>query len=80
MQTALRTLEQQLKVQRKAKAAKATLEAIKVQIKTALTARNAYLKTLHAAALADYSNRLVTQIADANAKLTFLQDLLARLP
>jgi hypothetical protein len=80
MQTSIRTFEEQLKTQRKAKALQATLDALKVQIKASIAARTAYLKTIHTAALADYSGRLVTLIADANAKLTFLQGLLARLP
>jgi hypothetical protein len=80
MQTPIRTLEQQLKTQQKAKASQATLDAIKVQIKAAVTPRTAYLKSIRTAALTDYSNRLVTLNADANVKLTFLKDLLARLP
>jgi len=80
MQTSIRTFEQQLKTQRKAKAPQATLDAIKVQIKAAVTARTAYLKSIRTAALTDYSSRLVTLIADANVKLTFLQGFLVRLP
>lgn len=80
MQASLRTLEQQLKAQRKAKATQAVLDAVKTQIKAATAARTAYLKTIHAAALAQYSARLDTLIANANAKLAFLQGLLARLP
>jgi Zn-dependent oligopeptidase len=80
MQTSIRTLEQQLKTQRKAKAPKTTLDATKAQIKTAIAVRTAYLKTIHTAALADYSNRLATLIADAKTKLTFLQTLLTNLP
>lgn len=80
MQTALRTLEQQLKTQQEARAPQATLDAIKGQITAAITARTAYLKTVHTTAQTDYSSRLVTLIADANAKLAFLQGLLARLP
>lgn len=80
MQTATRTLEQQFKTQKQVAAPQATLDAIKVQIKAANTARTAYLKTVHSAAKTDYSSRLVTLIADANAKLAFLQGLLARLP
>ena len=80
MQTSIRTFEQQLKTQRKAKAPQATLDAIKVQIKAAVTARTAYLKSIRTAALTDYSSRLVTLIANANVKLTLLQGLLARLP
>jgi hypothetical protein len=80
MQMSIRTLEQQFKVQRKAKALKATLEVIKGQIKAAIVARTAYLKTLHTAALANYSSRLLTLIADANRKLAFIQGLLDRLP
>lgn len=80
MQTDLRTLELQLKTQQEARAPQATLDAIKVQIQTAITARTAYLKTVHTTAKTDYSSRLVTLIADANAKLAFLQGLLARLP
>jgi len=79
-QTSIRTLEKLLKTQRKAKASKETLDALKVQIKAAIAARTAYLKTIHTAALADYSSRLVTLITDANMKLNFLQDLPARLP
>ena len=82
MQTSIRTLEQQLKTQRKAKAPKATkttLDALKAQIKTAIAARTAYLKSIHTAALTQYSSRLVTLIADANMKLTFLQTLLTKL-
>jgi hypothetical protein len=83
LQTNIRTFEQGLKTQRKAKvpkATKATLDALKVQIKTAIAARTAYLKTIHTAALAGYSSRLVTLIADANVKLVFLQTLLTNLP
>ncbi len=80
LQTSIRTPEQLLKTQRKAKAPQATLDATKVLIKTAVTARTAYLKSIRTAALTDYSSRLVTLIADANAKLTFLQGLLAKLP
>jgi hypothetical protein len=80
MQTSIRTLEQQLKTQRKAKAPKATLDALKVQIKASIAARTAYLKTIHTTALAQYSSRLDTLIADANMKLAFLRGLLARLP
>lgn len=80
MQTSIRTLEQQFKTQRKAGALQATLDALKVQIKAAIAARTAYLKTIHTAALANYSARLLTLIADANVKLTFLQGLLIRLP
>jgi hypothetical protein len=79
-QTSIRTLEKLLKTQRKAKASKETLDALKVQIKAAIAARTAYLKTIHTAALAQYSSRLDTLIADANMKLAFLQGLLARLP
>jgi len=83
MQTSIRTLEQQLKTLRKIKTPKATktaLDALKVQIKATIAARTAYLKTIHTAALANYSARLLTLIADANVKLTFLQGLLIRLP
>jgi len=80
MQTSIRTLEKLLKTQRKAKASKETLDALKVQIKAAIALRTAYLKAIHTAALANYSARLLTLIADANVKLTFLQGLLARLP
>ena len=80
LQTAIRTLEQQFKTQKKAKVAQATLDALKVQLKAAITARTMELKTIHAAARTDYSSRLVILIADANAKLTFLQGLLLRLP
>jgi hypothetical protein len=80
MQTSIHTLEQTFKTQRKAGALQATLDALKVQIKAAIAARTAYLKTIHTAALANYSARLVTLIADANVKLTFLQGLLIRLP
>ncbi len=80
MQKSIRTLEQQLKTQRKAKAPQATLDAVKAQIKATIAARTAYLKTTHTAALAQYSSRLDTLIADANMKLTFLQGLLVRLP
>jgi hypothetical protein len=51
-----------------------------VQIKAAVTARTAYLKSIRTAALTDYSSRLVTLIANANVKLTLLQGLLARFP
>jgi hypothetical protein len=80
MQTSIRTFEQQLKTQRKAKAPQTTLDAIKVQIKAAVTARTAYLKSIRTAALTDYSSRLVTLIADANVKLASLQALLKTLP
>jgi arsenate reductase-like glutaredoxin family protein len=80
MQTSIRTFEQQLKTQRKAKALQTILDATKVQIKAAIAARTAYLKTIHTAALTDYSNRLVTLIADANVKLASLQALLNALP
>jgi hypothetical protein len=76
MQTSIRTLEQQLKTQRKAKA---TLDALKAQIKTAIAARTAYLKTIHTAWLTQYSSRLVTLRADADMKLAFLQALLKTL-
>ena len=79
MQTSIRTLEKLLKTQRKAKALQATLDTLKVQIKTAIAARTAYLKTIHTAALTQYSSRLVTLIADANVKLTCLQGLLTKL-
>ncbi|HZL83328.1 MAG TPA: hypothetical protein VFB98_07605 [Candidatus Deferrimicrobium sp.] len=80
MQTSIRTFEQQLKTQRKAKAPQATLDAIKVQIKDAVTPRTAYLKSIRTAALTDYSSRLVTLIADAKVKLASLQALLNALP
>lgn len=80
MQKSIRTLEQQLKMQRKAKAPQATLDAVKAQIRATIAARTAYLRTTHTAALAQYSSRLDTLIADANMKLTFLQGLLVRLP
>jgi Zn-dependent oligopeptidase len=80
MQTSIRTLKQQLKTQRKDKAPQATLDALKAQIKAAVAARTVYLKTIHTSALAQYSSRLDTLIADANMKLVFLQGLLARLP
>lgn len=79
MQTSIRTFEQQLKTQRKAKALQATLDIIKVQIKATIAARNTYLKTIHTTALAQYSSRLYTLIADANMKLAFLQTLLGKL-
>lgn len=80
MQSSIRALEQQFKTQRKAKADKAVLDAIKAQIKTAVAARNAFLKTVRTAALAQYSARLDTLIAEAGAKLAFMQALLIRLP
>ena len=80
MQTSIRTLEQQFKTQRKAKAPQAILDAIKVPIKAAVTARTAYLKSIRTAALTDYSSRLVTLIADAKVKLASLQALLKALP
>ncbi|MHB8106896.1 MAG: hypothetical protein ACYDH4_05650 [Candidatus Cryosericum sp.] len=80
MQTSIRTLRQQLRAQQKAKAPQATLDALRVQIKAAIAARTAYLKTIHTAALTQYSSRLVTLLADANMKLAFMQALLARLP
>lgn len=80
MQSSIRALEQQLKTQRRAKADKAVLDAIKAQIRTAVAARNAFLKTVRTAALAQYSARLDTLIADANARLAFMQALLVRLP
>jgi len=80
MQTAIRTLEQQFKTQQKAKATKVVLAGLRTQIKTAITARTAYLKSIQLAARTDYSGRLVTLIADANVKLAFLQGLFARLP
>lgn len=80
MQSSIRALEHQLKTQRKAKADKAVLDAIKAQIKTAVTARNAFLKTVRTAALAQYSARLDTLIAEAGAKLAFMQALLISLP
>lgn len=79
MQTSIRTLEQQLKTQRKAKAPQATLDALKAQIKAVIAVRTAYLKTIHTTALARYSSRLDTLIADANMKLVFLQTLLSNL-
>jgi hypothetical protein len=80
MQTTIRSLETTLKTQRKAKAPQATLDAIRAQIKAAVTARTTYLKTIHTAALTQYSARLDTLIADANMKLAFLTNLLSRLP
>jgi len=80
MQTSIRTSEQLLKTQRKAKAPQATLDAIKVPIKAAVTARTAYLKSIRTAALTDYSSRLVTLIADAKVKFASLQTLLNALP
>jgi len=80
MQTSIRTSEQLLKTQRKAKAPQATLVTTKALIKTAIAARTAYLKTIHTAALTDYSARLVILIADARAKLASLQALLNALP
>lgn len=80
MQTSIRTFEQQLKTQRKAKAPQTTLDAIKVQIKAAVTARTAYLKSIRTAALTDYSSRLVTLIANAKVKLASLHALLNALP
>jgi chromosome segregation ATPase len=80
MQTTIRSLEKTLKTQRKAKAPQATLDAIRAQIKAAITARTAYLKAIHTAALTQYSARLDTLIADANMKLAFLTNLLSRLP
>jgi hypothetical protein len=79
MQTSIRTFEQQLKTQRKAKALQTILDATKAQIKAAIAVRTAYLKTIHTAALTDYSSRLLTLIADANMKLTFLKTLLGNL-
>jgi len=82
MQTSIHKLEQDLKTLRKIKtpkATKATLDLFRAQIKTAIAARTAYLKTIHTAALTQYSSRLVTLIADANMKLTFLQTLLTKL-
>lgn len=80
MQTSIRTSEQLLKTQRKAKALQTILDATKAQIKTAIAARTAYLKTIHTAALANYSARLLTLIADANVKLASLHALLNALP
>ncbi len=80
MQTSIHTLEQQFRALRKAKAPQAVLDSIKAQTKAAVAARTTYLKTIHAAALAQYSNRLDILIADANMKLAFLQGLLTRLP
>ena len=80
MQTTIRSLEQTLKTQRKAKAPQAVLDTLKGQIKAAITARTAYLKTIHTAALTQYSARLDILIADANMKLAFLTNLLSRLP
>jgi hypothetical protein len=80
MQTFIHTLEKDLKTQRKAKAPKATLDALKVQIKANIAARTAYLKTIHTAALTQYSIRLDTLIADAKVKLASLQALLNALP
>jgi hypothetical protein len=80
MQTTIRSLETTLKTQRKAKAPQATLDATRAQIKAAVSARTAYLKAIHTAALTQYSARLDTLIADANMKLAFLTNLLSRLP
>ena len=79
IQTAIRTLEQQFKTQQKAKVDPTILAGIKVRLKAAITARTAELKTIHTTALTDYSNRLVTLLADANVKLAFLQGLLGEL-
>ena len=80
MQTTIRTLEKTLKTQRKAKAPQATLDATRAQIKAAVTARSAYLKAIHTAALTNYSARLDLLIADASMKLAFLTNLFATLP
>lgn len=80
LQTAIRTLEQQFKLQKKAGATATILAGIKVQLKTAKAARTTELKAIRTAALTDYSGRLVTLISDANVKLTFLQGLFAKLP
>lgn len=80
MQATIRNLKQQWRAQHKAKAPQAILDALKAQIKAAIAARTAYLKAIHTAALTQFSARLDTLIADANAKLAFLQNLLARLP
>jgi len=80
MQATIRTLKEQLRTQRKAKADKAVLNAIRAQIRTAETARNEFLKTIRTEALAQFSARLDTLIAEANAKLAFMQALLVRLP
>jgi hypothetical protein len=83
MQTNIRTFEQDLKTLQKIKTPKATkarLDALKVTIKAAIAARTAKIKTIHTAALTQYSSRLVTLIADATRKLAWMQDLLARLP
>ena len=82
MQTSIHKLEQDLKTLRKVKtpkATKATLDLFRAHIKTAIAERTAYLKTIHTAALTQYSSRLVTLIADATMKLTFLQTLLGKL-
>jgi len=80
MQSSIRALEQQLRTLRKAKADKSAIDAVKAQIKTAVAACNAFLKTVRTTALTEYSARLDTLIADASATLASMQGLLGRLP
>jgi vancomycin resistance protein YoaR len=80
MQATIRGLEEQLRTQRKAKADKAVLDAIKAQIRTAETARRTFLTTVRTAAQAQFSARLDTLIAEASARLAFMQGLLSSLP
>jgi hypothetical protein len=96
MQASIRSLQQELKTEEckdkgndhkdkgndhKDKAAdKTVIDNIKAQIKAAIAARTAYLKSVHTLARTQYSARLDTLIADAQMKLAFVQGLLARLP
>jgi len=79
-QTAIATLRKNLQARTKAGAQKTELHTLKANIKIAIQARNALVKSFRLGARAQMLGRLDNLITDASRELTSLNTLLAKLP
>jgi len=79
-QAAIATLRKQLQASTKTGAPKTDLDALKANIKSAIQARNALVKSFRLGARTQMLARLDNLIAGANKELISLNSLLTRLP
>jgi hypothetical protein len=80
VEASVRDVKKQIKAKIDANAPQTEIDALKLQLKAAIAARETLVKAFRARARAQFLARLDNLIADANKELTFLQGLLVRLP
>jgi hypothetical protein len=80
IETSVRDLKKQIRAKIDATGTPAEIDALKVQLKAAIAARETLVKAFRARARAQFLLRLDNLIDDARKELTFLQGLLVRLP